>query len=276
MSYVAFPHDIRHTKFDIRILPFLSFLRPPTRVHSPGMHFRPFIIGIVSVIILSACSQKTTITYNLDAKTTDGPKAITLLQAAERMMNRRMAGEDIKDARATVYPTGLHTGLMKIEVANTNEAKAVIEHILSEKFTFDLRIEKQAPTADTADTKANWEPTPITGEYLVWAQAIGNRQSGEVSVDLEFNDAGAQLIGDVFTKNKGKYIGIFVRDLLVSKLRISDAKTTNHLLIGGIPSAKIAEIFADDVNAGLFVTYTPTAPGTPVPSTPSSSAPATR
>jgi preprotein translocase subunit SecD len=165
---------------------------------------------------------------------------------------------------------------MKIEVANTNEAKAVIEHILSEKFTFDLRIEKQAPTADTADTKANWEPTPITGEYLVWAQAIGNRQSGEVSVDLEFNDAGGQLIGDVFTKNKGKYIGIFVRDLLVSKLRISDPKTTNHLLIGGIPSAKIAEIFADDVNAGLFVTYTPTAPGTPVPSTPSSSAPATR
>lgn len=224
------------------------------------MHFRTLIIGMTSIVALTACNQKTTITYNLDAKTQDGAKAITLLQSAERMMNRRMAGEDLKNARATVYPTGLHAGLMKVEIPNTAEAKSVVNHIATEKFTFDLRIEKKPTTIDTENTKDNWEMTPITGDQLVWAQAIGNRKTGEVSVDLEFNDIGAKNIGEVFTKNKGKYIGIFVRDLLVSKLRISDAKTTNHLLIGGIPSAKIAEIFADDVNAGLFVTYTPGAP----------------
>jgi hypothetical protein len=44
---------------------------------------------------------------------------------------------------------------------------------------------------------------------------------------------------------------------MVSKLKVGTEKIADHIIISGIPSYTVAQIFADDVNVGLHTTFEP-------------------
>lgn len=177
---------------------------------------------------------------------------MALIQATERVMNRRLAGAGIQNAHASTIPTGTNAALLTLTLPN-DEAVKKSNSILNEAFTFDLRIEE---TKKNADGTSNWVPTSLTGSSLVWVQAVGDNQTGEIAIELQFTEAGRTMLEAVFSKNAGKHLGIFVRDLLVSKLSVTNGAVADRVIIGGIPSAKVAEIFSDDVNVGLLVSFT--------------------
>ena len=93
---------------------------------------------------------------------------------------------------------------------------------------------------------------------MIWIFPITNPDTKEIGAELQFNERGQKLLQDAFTGNIGKSVGIFVRDLLVSKMTISAEVLSSHILISGIPSERVAQIFADDVNVGLHAIFTPT------------------
>jgi preprotein translocase subunit SecD len=98
----------------------------------------------------------------------------------------------------------------------------------------------------------------VTAKQLEWIQPLTNPTTSEVGVELQFTDEGKMLLSKAFADNAGKNIGIFVRGLLVSKMTISSTPLqSSHIIIGGIPSAKVAEIFSEDVNVGTHLTFTP-------------------
>jgi preprotein translocase subunit SecD len=193
------------------------------------------IIGFSLVFAtLTACAGNSTLTYSVKANTTDNNQRAELFVASERVMERRLAAADVKNAQVTVLPTG------------------------TEKFTFDIRIEgpKLAPTEDNPDG-TNWIATGLNGSMLTWVSPVTNPSNNEIGVELQFLPEGRDLLSTTFKGNKGKSIGIFVRDLLVSKMSINAEEAGDHIIIGGIPSSKVAQIFSEDVNVGLHVTFTP-------------------
>ncbi len=245
------PPNLTHTPLPTPLLP------PPTRVHFAGMHFRQLIIGSVLTLALSACaSGVTTEKYAVHTNLTDPAKNTILFGAAERVMTRRLAAADVKNATVSVVPTGPNDGTATFVLPN-KEAVDTVNRLTSDPFTFDIRIEK-APLSGTGAMDAdNWIPTNLSGATLDWAQAIGNRSTGVISIELQFNPRGGAILSDIFKQNKGKGIGIFVRDLLVSKLKVAGTEPSARIVISGLPSQKIAEVFADDVNVGLHVNFTP-------------------
>ncbi len=214
-----------------------------------------YILPAVVILVLSACGAKTTLSYTVHVRAPDSAKATELFRASEAVMTRRLAGATIQGGKVTVIPTGSDSATMTLELPDADAALKA-QDILLEPFTFDMRIMKSAPDIKTG-APGEWIPTALTGSSIEWIDVIGDIKTGEISLELELTQSGRTILASVFTDNAGKNLGIFVRGLLVSQIAIGTSPVTDRIVISGIPSAKVAEIFADDVNVGLRTTFTP-------------------
>lgn len=212
------------------------------------------IVGITS-ILLAACAQETTLKYEVTLRAPDATKAMILTEAVERVLIRKMTAQSIENPMVTVVPSGTGSAILSIVVPDENTAD-IVRNLVEEDFTFDLRIEDTAATGqqEGAFDPARWQPAGITGALVTWVQAVGNSRTNEIGVDMTFNQDGQERIKTIFKENVGRNIGIFVRGLLVSKMNIVSADIGDTLSISGVPSAAIAEVFADDVDVGLLTT----------------------
>ena len=216
-----------------------------------------YLIGLtLGFLALTGCAGASTLTYSVRTNIANPADSLAIFQASERVMTRRLAAADVKNAQVTVIPRGSGSAVMTLKVPDQAGVDAV-ERILADTFTFDVRREGPR-TADLLPDETNWLPTGVNGEMLLWVTPITNPTTKEIGVELHFNETGRALLQTAFTGNKGKSIGIFVRDLLVSKMSITSDVVTEHILISGIPSERVAQIFADDVNVGLHAIFTPT------------------
>ncbi len=212
------------------------------------------LIGLTALFAaLTACSGGVTLTYTVSSNIPDTAKSLEVFQAAERVMARRLPAAEVKDSQVKVVPTG-SSATMTIKVSNA-AAAATAERILGEPFSFDIRLEGPK-LPDMGPDETNWLTTGVDGSTLLWVIPIANPDTKEIGVELQFSKTGLKLLEEAFKGNKGKHVGIFVRDLLVSKMTISTDTVTDHILISGIPSERVAQIFADDVNVGLHAIFT--------------------
>lgn len=185
----------------------------------------------------------------------DATKMPILFDVIERVLLRKFAALDVKQPEITIIPEGKDSAIVSIEVASSDDQKTV-ENIMTDTFSFDMRLDMGTETVDGVET-TKWESAGVDGSMLNWVQAVGNRQTSQVNLELSFDETGKAKLQELAKTQKGKRLGIFVRDVLVSVLQIESGSFADVVVIGGIPSATVAEIFADDVNVGLHVTFTP-------------------
>lgn len=220
------------------------------------MNFRR-LIGLTALFVaLAGCAGPTTLTYSVTSDIADDAKSFAVFEASERVLTRRLAGADVRNAVVTVLPAGNGAAVMSLKVPDA-EGAATAERILSEPFIFDIRLEGPKLPGMLED-ETNWLPTGVDGSMLLWVIPIANPDTQEIGVELQFNEQGRDLLEAAFKDNKDKSVGIFVRDLLVSRMTITAEAVTDHIIITGIPSEHVAQIFADDVNVGLHATFTKT------------------
>ncbi len=212
------------------------------------------VLGIA--LTLAACGGEQKVVRKMEIRASDSSKVRTLLEATERVMERRFASLKLLNARASVVPLDTKSAMLTLTLPDSETAER-FEAILSAPFTFDVRIEKPKEKLKKDDPdEIEWIPTALTGSSLSWVQAIGNKNTGRVSLELQFTEKGQSLLQSLFRENVGKNIGIFVRDAMMSTFSISSPDVGSSIMIGGVPSASIAEVFSDDVNVGLFVSFT--------------------
>lgn len=221
---------------------------------SPGMK-RLSLLAVLTAFTLSvtACGTPTTVRYR--ATWNDASKASVYVESVERVIIRKLAAIEIPNPGIAVIPENQESAIVTITTPDAQVHDAV-KHVLSQPFSFDLRLEN-GQTVEGDLSTIDWATTGIDGSMLTWVQAIGNKETSEVSLDLQFNDEGKAKLETLAGAQQGKRLGIFVRDVLVSMLTIQSGFSAEHVIIGGIPSATVAEIFADDVNVGLHVSFTP-------------------
>lgn len=217
------------------------------------MSIKKAIIAGSLILALAGCGSRQAMTYTATIDEGGSARVMELIQASERVLKRRLAGAQVQGSIVSVVPTGGSNAVVNLKLPNA-AAGEVAERILADPFTFEIRVDGGVKT-DTGE--ADWKSTGIDGAMLSWIQPVHLTDTGELGVELQFTPAGRKAVEGMFKSNKGKDIGIFVRDLMVSKLRINADKPGESIIISGIPSAKVAEIFADDVNVGLHVAFSP-------------------
>lgn len=216
------------------------------------MSFRTTVL-IGSLMALAACASTANLTYIAKSSTNDAGRSNLLFQATERVLMRRLAAINVTSPKVIVIPQDKTTASVSMTVPS-GSANAV-DRIASDPFTFEIKLDNGTVRNGSGAVQTDWKPTGVDGTMLDWVQPVKGPDTSDIGVELRFSPAGREKLNAAFSGNRGKNVGIFVRDLLVSKLKINSDKPSDHIIIGGIPSAKVAEIFADDVNVGLHITF---------------------
>lgn len=201
----------------------------------------------------------------------DAAKKNELVLASERVVERRLEslgekpdadiveGEPVKVSFSVKEPTSFDS--------------------LSQSLTgeFKLRVMVEAPAgtpgAVQIENQESFVETGITEEDIQWMTWGAGGMPGDPSVPadeslidpalikghvtIQFTEAGREKMKDLFAKNNRKFIGIFVRDQLVSKLLVDTDVLIDDIIISDVPSLELAQIFVDDMNVGLHVTFVP-------------------
>jgi len=208
--------------------------------------------------ILLGCSSTGSITYRLDIDPTVATeRGSDLSLASMRVIERRLEnlGEDILEKDVAFENGAPHVSL----TVSDPETLDILTKQLTQPFT--LRIMEEAPEEEatiTVGIHGGFRETGITEKHLLWVSAStdgGVLDRGRAT--LQFTEEGRKLMNEMFKKNKGKSIGLFVRNALMSKLLVESDSLKDDIIIHDIPSVEFAHVFADDVNVGLHVTFTP-------------------
>ncbi len=214
----------------------------------------PLLLGVA--LACSACAPKpVTLTYDLSfTEGTTPSRQMVLTRAVESVVKRKLKTLDADSVlvRTTLSASGV--GLLTLQALS--DQKEMIQGLLNEKFTFEIKGEKKPLQKGETPSPQNWEATGLQGDMLMWASDEG-MANGKSAVVLEFTDEGKKILATVFQRYQGKSIGIFVRDILVSKLTVDGKVDPDRIAITGVPSAQVAKIFVDDVNVGLHVSFLP-------------------
>ena len=213
-------------------------------------------LSLIALLVLAACSSQQTAKYQLHFDLTDKNTQQNLTLASMRVIERRLElmNETMIDKQIDTKNGQVTLG---ITLADKKAADALTKELIA---PFNMRVMRQTASGETVDLavkgQGNFSLTGITEQDLQWVETHKDAD-GKGEVALLFTDEGKKKMLALFKKMVGKDIGIFVRNRLVSKLRVATDTFPDNIVISGIPSFDLAEVFADDMNVGLHVTFTP-------------------
>lgn len=215
-------------------------------------------LALLLLPILIGCSSTGSITYRLDIDPTiASERGSDLALASLRVIERRLEnlGEDILEKDVN-FENG--APLISLTVGDPSTLDILTKQ-LTDPFMMRIMEESSEEEATiTIATHGGFRETGITEKHLLWVTASTDGDALERGkATLQFTEEGRKLMNEMFKKNKGKYIGLFVRNALMSKLLVESDSLKDDIIIHDIPSVEFAHVFADDVNVGLYVRFTP-------------------
>jgi hypothetical protein len=212
---------------------------------------------LCSSLLLVSCGSATQ-RFTLHFDLTDAKLQQELTEATSRMVKRRLEAQKkslVKSEVSTVDGSTVIT-----VTASDAQGMATLKDSLLQPFTLEVMRQVEKGQGDIISEKfGEFKETGLTGKDVTWVSPGIRKFAGQERgfVDVIFSEEGTKKLQEVFRQNMGGVIGVFVRGLLVSKKIVeeSDPKQSG-MTIDNIPSAGLAEAFADDVNIGLHVTFT--------------------
>lgn len=206
-------------------------------------------------LLLTSCSSQTA-HFRLTFDQSDPGVQAALTLASLRVIERRLdrVGESLLDKTVTTNDAGTVITLS----LESSVARQVLEDELTQPFT--LAIMREAP-ADEAEIiiadHGGFAPTGVTESDIIEAVSSTEQNGARGRVELRFTEEGRKKMQTLFQESNGKVLGLFVRGKLMSKLLVDTDTLKDDIVIRDIPEPAIAEAFADDVNVGMHVTFSP-------------------
>lgn len=213
-------------------------------------------------LLFAGCGTPATLVYNVTFDTTDKNIMSDLATAGQHVMERRLAalGGSLIDYKVN-YDEKTNVTIITAEV-DTQEHADALNAQMTEPFTLDVRVtaDKEEPGDIVIKGQGIFHATDVTKDDFGWM--TGNATEGDAlqhgQVTIGFTEKGSEKMRTLFRKYDGKAMGIFVRGMLVAKIKLQNEKIDRTITIKSIPSREIAEVFADDMNVGLHMTFTTT------------------
>jgi len=214
---------------------------------------RRLLSAALLTLVLAGCGSPTvqlTLTYD----TNDAEKQSELLQAATRVIGRRLSRwEGVMPEQITAKQESGST-LLTFDVNDTEARTTLMEEMLK-PFSLTVMTLSTEEKGDLYVEEQGWfNETGITQQHIGWVEA-GTDQKGKGSVRLNFTQDGLKLLNTILQANPKAVVGLFVRGRLMSKMQMEGVDLRQDILIQNIPTFELASIFADDVNVGTHVIF---------------------
>jgi preprotein translocase subunit SecD len=239
-------------------MPAFTIAYPATLPYTPFHSMKRLFPLAFAVLLLSACGETPTISFQADVTGVAGQvQRQTVLSQSLNVLERRLAAMGEAPLEKLIEPSG--SGAIVTVGAEHQEALDALSDSVQQPF--DLRVMAQVadgePAEVTVENQGGFISTGITGDDLDWVEAGKEPDSDLGAVRLVFSEEGRTKMADLFKSMKGKNIGIFVRGQLISLLQVETDVLEDDIVIRQIPNLELAQVFAEDVNVGIHVTFTP-------------------
>ena len=215
---------------------------------------RTLFLVALPLVVLTGCGSST-FTYHLSFDSTDEARQHDLTVRSLSVVERRLEAlnADVKDEQILTKDKDVR---IQVKLADSAAGKVLTQQ-LTEPYKLRIMHEDDGAKPDiTVEGQGGFSQSGITEKDVLWGEAAQD-SDGKGGVKITFTPDGAKKMVALFKDNQGKNIGIFVRDRLVSKLKVNATMDSDNIVIRGIPSLDVAKVFVDDLNVGLHVTFTP-------------------
>lgn len=217
---------------------------------------RLFTLGVTTLLLAACAGTNETHTYKLDIRPNELVDRAALAEAARSVTERQLLGLQIEDPQVSLRKEGDEM-LVDVSVDDA-EVYPVLDALLQDPFRLEIMRAVDTGTGDVVvEGMGAFERTGIDASDMRAVESGASPSTGFGYVKLHFTDEGRQKIEELFAASVGKTVGIFVNERLVSAMQVESGELEETILINGIPDPIMAVIFADDVNVGLHVTFTP-------------------
>jgi len=201
---------------------------------------------------LTACGSRT-VSFTLKTDLTDPADRTFIYDAAKRVVVRR-AGR-LEGVPEQLSLTAQDDGSARLSFTSKKDLAAQLTRELLAPFSLKIMLQSTTDAGDLFIEEQGWFTNTGITEKDVFLTKSFTDKAGKGVVVLDLTDEGRTRFDALVRENVGRIIGLFVRDKLMSKMEIERSMEKDKIAIGGIPSAEVAAIFADDVNVGLHIIF---------------------
>lgn len=219
------------------------------------------LLPALFVLLLTACtSDPTTLSYNVTFDTKDNARRNDLSLATRHVIERRLErlGGFLLDYDIA-HDDETDTTQIDVRIDDPDAAKALDAEMLA-PFHFELRYLVSEPQeGDIAvEGTGHFRASGIGKPDVDWV--IGETTEPPLNrgrVLIGFTDEGSVKMEQLFTEQNGNTVGLFVRERLTAAVKIAAEDFDRVMVIEGLPSGELAKVFADDMNVGIHMTFSP-------------------
>ena len=180
-----------------------------------------------------------------------------LRDVIERRVNLFGVGEPTVQVQTSSL-SGTKQYRLSVELPNITDTKKAIEMIGQTPF-LEFRTQSDAPSKMTVgkDGVANiavqdgFVPTQLTGKYLKRA-ALEFGNTGDATVQLQFNDEGSALFEKITSENVGKVVAIYLDGQAISAPVVREKITGGTAVISGKFTPAEARTLVGRLNSGAL------------------------
>ena len=214
---------------------------------------RRIALLLAPVIVCTACTLAQRQSYRLTFDLQNAPIQEELTAASLRLIDQQ--AQTLKtNLNDKSVETASGSVVISVSLADSKQMPAMTAFLTS-PFSIRMMTKTTGKGDVTVEGQGNFTDTGFKQEDLFWAEAGEDQTTGKAAVRLLFTTEGRDRFQKIVLANRGKTIGLFVQDRLVSTL-VAD-QLEDDVVIRGIPTIAVASAFTDRINTGLHVTFTP-------------------
>ncbi|MCF7844386.1 MAG: hypothetical protein K9M03_00975 [Kiritimatiellales bacterium] len=215
---------------------------------------KKILLSSAALLLLAGCARSS-LKMDISFDTEDPSKLSMLSAASENVVERMVFALEEEIPTISMEDKG-DDKIMTVTVKNKETADMLAIN-LTTPLMFRVMIE--AGEDEEADLEnenfGRFKEVGITEKSVEWVEAEA-LQDGTSTIQINFTEEGSAIWTQVLEENKEKKVGIFARGGLVAAHTIQEGGFKSKIIISGIPSSELAQVFADDVNVGAYVTFT--------------------
>lgn len=225
------------------------------------LNFRPYSLGL-------DISGGTILVYDVDLKNIDEQHYTDALNGLKDIIERRINYTGVKEPRVSINKNNNQYQLI-IELAGIKDINEAIKMIgetpylefkeaRSEQETqqiLNLQKEEQKkknPDQSILNIDPYFKQTSLTGRYLQSASVAFDPTTNIPVVDLQFNEAGAQILAELTKRNLDKPLAIYLDNQIISAPIVRDEIISGRAQISGKFTLEEAKKLAMRLNQGAL------------------------
>jgi preprotein translocase subunit SecD len=129
---------------------------------------------------------------------------------------------------------------------------AAASKLIGETPVLEFRALREGVVMGTSTSMLDFEATQLTGTYLKKSNLLFDQTTNRPTVELIFNDTGAELFASITKANIGKQIAIFLDGSPISAPNVNEEITGGKAVISGNFSVEEARVLVGRLNSGAL------------------------